>query len=150
MTPYSDIFDLFMVSVRDYKLDNLFVASTPNFERYLTGFLVKSIPDFDNCKKDLEDRSDTDKVFNLDLNTLEKVILSNIMIYQWFIKETQDVTQFNLHLNDTDFKMYSEAQNLKSKEDWVNRLREVFNQDLMKYSIKNIPWSDWAAGNYGT
>jgi hypothetical protein len=149
MTLYDEIYDLFLVSVRDYKLDNLFASTPTAFNNYLEGFLIKSIPTFTNCTKDLEDRNDTTQTFNIALSTAEKVILSNIMVYEWMAKEIQDITQMNLSLNDTDFKRYAESQNLTAKSKHQSIIREIFTQQMTNYEIKEIPWTDWLGGNYG-
>lgn len=148
-TTYQDIFDLFLVSIKDYKIDNLYVNSQTDFEAYLTGFLEKAIPNFDNCVKDLTLRSKTSMTFNLDLDDLEKDILADLMVYQWFLKELQNITQFNITLSDTDFKHFSEAQNLREKTEYANRVREIYEQKKVVYGMKNISWGNWGTGQYG-
>jgi len=78
----------------------------------------------------------------------EKTILADLMLIKWLEKQINNVTQFNLLLNDTDFKRYSEAQNLTSKVAHKNQLREIVNQDMTKYGLKNTKWSDWQNGVY--
>lgn len=148
MTSYSEVFDLFLVSVQDYKIDRLYSATPTAFENYLTGFLIKAIPRFDNCAQDLEDRDDTSKTFNITLTTTEKVILSNWMVYEWLQKNIQDIRQMNLHLNDTDFKHYSEQENLKGKMNHSHSIREIISQDMTSYELKNVDWTSWASGVY--
>ena len=70
------------------------------------------------------------------------------MIIKWLDKQINNVTQFNLLLSDTDFRRYSEAQNLTAKVSHRNQLREIVNQNMLKYSLKNTSWTDWANGNY--
>jgi hypothetical protein len=147
-TPYSDIYSLFLVNVRDYKIDKL--SLTPvDLANYLEGFLIMAIPEFYNCNQDLSDRDDSAQIFNIDLTLEEEKILSNWMTYYWFAREVQDVTQFNLHLNDTDFKHYAEANNLQSKQSYLNGLREIYMQRTVDYGIKSIDWTNWKAGLYG-
>ena len=146
-TPFDDIYDLFLVEIKDYKIDYLQAWPT-EISNYLQGFLMKAIPDFDNCVQNLEDYNLTNTQFNANLTLTEKSILSNLMVIKWLNKEINDVTQFNLHLNDTDFKHYSEAQNLQQKTSHRDGLREIINQDMTRYGLKNTPWSDWANGNF--
>ena len=147
-TPFTDIYDLFLIGVSDYKLDQLYNISTTDFETYLQGFLIRAVPKFDNCNQDLT-YSTTSAQFTETLTNTEKVILADLMTMEWMLKETQDVSQFNLLLNDTDFKHYAEGQNLKEKSAYLDKLREKVNQDMTVYGIKNTPWSDWANGEYG-
>lgn len=147
MTPFSDIYGLFLVQIQDYKIDML--SSTPtNMENYLHGFLELAIPEFYNCQKDLNGRDNILKQFNVDLTLEEQKILANWMVYHWFLREVQDIKQFSLLLTDTDFKTYSSANYLKEKSSYANMLREICTQRTVDYGIKNIPWSDWKNGNY--
>lgn len=152
MTPFSEIYDLFLTNVKDYKIDKLYTLGGDEdspFFNYLKGFLVKAIPNFTNCVKDLDDiTSSTPTSFTSTLSGLEKNILSDLMTYEWFIKEVNDVTQFNLTLSDTDFKHFSEAQNLREKQEKADRMREMAEQKMTVYGLKNIPWANWGAGIY--
>jgi len=149
MTSFDDVYDLTLVSFRDYKLDKLYDISVDDFKNVLQGYLFKAIPKFTNCKKDLEDFDLTTKIFNNDLNLTEKVILSDFMVIEWMTSKILDITQMQLHLNDTDYKTFSEERNLKGKIEAQNILIERVNQDTTKYGIKNIPWGEWAGGNFG-
>jgi len=144
-TSFEEIYDLFLMEIKDYKLNRL-VSSELTI--YLEGFLMLAIPDFDNCVKDLEDFDLSLGTFNSNLNLREKTIVSKIMVLKWLGKEINDVTQFNLHLNDSDFKHYAEGQNLKEKVEYSNRMREIISQDMLQYGIKNTPWSAWANGSF--
>jgi hypothetical protein len=54
-TPFSDIYELCMTSIRDYKIDQLFDATDlTNFENLMFGFMKKAIPKFIHCKKQLD------------------------------------------------------------------------------------------------
>ena len=147
MTDYTEIYDLFLAEVKDYKLDIL-VASTPVLANYLCGFLKLAIPNFKNCLQDLEDRDDTTQTFNITLTETEKHIVVRWMVYEWFLREVQDVTQFNLSLSDTDFKRYAEANNLRSKQEYANGLREINSQKNTDYGLKGINWDAWIGGNF--
>jgi len=147
-TPFSEVYDLFLVSIEDYKLDDLYATIPDDFETVLKGFLIKAIPRFKNCVKDLEDRNDTTQTFNVSLSTTEKVILSNIMIYEWFQKEINDIRQFRLKMNNTDFKHFSEERNLSGKSKRSYEIREIFTQDMTEYGLDNIDWDAWKEGNY--
>lgn len=146
-TPFDSIYDLFLVEIQDYNLDNLYAATPTDFYNYLQGYLVKAIPDFSNCIQDLQNNYDTvNAVFNLTLTLTEQVILANLMTIKWLNKQINDIKQMNLHLNDTDFKFYSEAQNLREKVNHRNNLREIVNQDMVTYGLKNVNWTNWQNG----
>lgn len=149
-TNQSEIFDLFMTQVKDYKLVNLYQDSEEDFLTYLQGWLVQACADFaGNTETDLTfDTSDGD--FNVDLSNIEKTILATIMVQYWLEKETKDIMQMNLHLQDRDFKVYAEGQNLKEKENSLTMLREKIAQKITEYTYNNNNWSDWFSGNFYT
>lgn len=145
-TSFDEIYDLALISFRDYKLDKLYNTSETDFKNVLQGYLYKAIPKFSNCMKDLQDINSTTKVFNNDLTLTEQVILSDYMVIEWMTPQILDVLQMELHLNNTDFKHYSEQQNLKGKIEVQNILIERIDRETTKYGIKNIPWTDWGNG----
>lgn len=135
-TDYSDVYDLFLQRVKDWKLDALYTSNPNTFEIYLQGFLVLSIPLFYECDQSLE-RNDTTKQFTEDLSDANKEILSLFMVLKWFEKETQNITQFTMALQDKDFKRYAESNNLRSKEEWMIFIEEQKDQRILEYSWNN-------------
>jgi len=140
-TPYSEIFNLFLAGIQDYKIDKLYQMSVEDAETYMTSFLVRALVNFKNCQKNLEDRDDTNKQFNETLSTEEKVILANLMIVEWLTKEVNDIMQMRLHLHDADFRTYSEAENLREKRQQLIVMRELVEKQMVKYGYKNFDWS---------
>jgi hypothetical protein len=148
-TSFEEVYDLALISFRDYRLNKIYDISEDEFKNVLQGYLFKAIPKFTNCKKNLEDINTTTKVFNSDLTLTEKVILSDYTVIEWMTPQILDITQMELHLNDTDFKHYAEERNLSGKIAVQNILIERADKDTTRYGIKNIPWSEWAGGNFG-
>lgn len=140
-TPYSEVFDLFLTSIQDYRINRLYEKSVEDMENYLMSFLIKAIVNFRKCKTDLEDRDDTNKVFNQTLSTDEKVILSNLMIVEWLTKEVNDILSLKNFLQDTDFKTYSQANNLKEKRELLTTMKEMVDKQIIQYSYNNFDWS---------
>lgn len=133
-TPFSDVTDLALVVIDDYKLVQLSQIDENAFKTYLEGFLVTAIPDFDGCKTDLSYNLAT-ATFTNDLNVKEKSILSKFMVIKWFEREVNDIKQINLGLQGRDFKRNSEASNLKEKSEYIDRLREKVKQDITDYQL---------------
>ena len=140
-TPYSDIFNLFLTSIQDYRINKLYSQSVEQMENYLMPFLIKAITNFRKCKTDLEDRDDVNKIFNQTLSTDEKVILSNLMIVEWLTKEVNDILSLRNFLQDTDFKTYSQANNLKEKRELLTTMKEMVDKQIVQYSYNNFDWS---------
>lgn len=141
-TAYSEIYDLFLQRVQDYTLDALYVASTPLFENRLKGWLIGAIPNFQGCLQDLEDRNDITNTFNISLNTSEKVILSKLMLNEWWDTQIDDIRQITLHINVAEAKHYAEGQNLKEKKSAQIVNMEQTERLITKYQYDNLDLTD--------
>ena len=141
-TSLSDIYDLFMQTCVDYRLLDLFNTSEPDFENYLQSWLEFAIVDFSICDQDLNYGEYT-KEFPVVLSRDNKIILATLMMKYWLQKNVQDITQINLHITDRDFKVASEAQNLKEKSTHLNMVKEQCSQLLNDYGYKRVNWTDW-------
>ena len=138
------------VMVLSAVLDELYASSEVNFNTFLQGFLVLAINEFDTmCDQDLSDRNDTTGAFNFDLLERNKVILSRAMVKFWLEKEVQDVLQMKWNLQDRDFKHYSEAQNLKEKNDFLTNVTERVAQMYVDYQVEDVNWTNWGNGEFG-
>jgi hypothetical protein len=149
----SDINDLFMTRVTDYRLDTIYVASGSFvFNAYLESWLLGAIADFDDyCDQALTytvSGSATEGYFTEDLTQKNKLILSKIMVKYWLQKTVNDILQMNLHVTDRDFKTFSASQNLKAKQDYLNSLKEELSQEIIDYTYKRNDWSNWKNGLY--
>lgn len=144
MTPYDDILDLALMSISDYRLDKLAVEKPNDFKTVLTGFLIRGIANFDNCRKDLSNRDDNEKVFNFALNDIEKSILADWTVIMWLDKEINDVRQITAMLqNNKEAHRYSEASNLNAKLNRRIQLKEDVAYKQTKYSYSGKDWGNW-------
>lgn len=150
MTSYDDIIDLMLVSMEDYRLNKLFELNEENFKIVLDGFMIRGLPNFDNCIKNLSDRNDEERQFNVVLNDSEKSIIADWGTIMWLDKEINDIRQITSMLqNRNEAHRYSEANNLKSKMDRRIEMVEFVKQKQTEYSFKNNQWKKWASGDYG-
>lgn len=149
-TQISDVLDMALVSIQDYKLNDLYNKSEQHTEwkNYLSGFLGLAVADFDNCNQSLSYNLESG-YFDSNLTTQEKMIISRWIVYEWFVREVNNVLQFNHTLTDNDFKHYSEAQNLQAKMEYKDRTREVVMQMMVDYEKNSIDYKEWANGNFG-
>ena len=136
-TSFDSIKDLALIIIRDYKLDKLYEKSADDFQKYTDGMLIKSIPKFVECLQPLDYSTETREFANK-LTLKEQSILADWFVYTWFETNVNDVTQFNLHLTNTDFKHYAEANNLDAKSEYLDRMREKIKQDSLDYQNENI------------
>ena len=90
-TPYDDIIDLALVSIEDYHLNKLAIDSPNDFNIVLEGFMIRGLANFENCNKDLSQRSDKDRLFKVKLDEIEKSIIADYTVISWLDKEINDV-----------------------------------------------------------
>lgn len=148
-TAYSDIYDRFLIQVKDWKIDALYATSPTDMETYLEGFLVLSVPVFVPFADQSLARNDSTGEFTETLTDENITVLATLMTEQWLLKEIQDIRQINLHVTDKDFKTYSEGQNLREKSSYLTIVREKLSQILVDYSWGNNDWEAWIAGDFG-
>ena len=132
MTSYIEIYEKFAIKISDYTLDKMYIASTPTYNAYVKGFLINAIPKFTTCNQDLSLRDDTTSTFSIVLTDLEKEILATGMVIEWLSKEVHSILELRRYLSDSDFKLYSESNNLREKRELLNvseeRLEKLKNQ----------------------
>jgi hypothetical protein len=141
MTSYDDILDLALVSIEDYHLNRLAVDSPKDFNIVLEGFMVRGLANFENCKKDLSDRNDEERVFNCKLSEIEKSIIADYTVISWLDKEINDVRQITgMMQNNKEAHRYSEANNLNAKINRRNQLIEEIATKKTTYSFSQSKW----------
>ena len=124
-------------------------ASESAFKTIMDGFLIRAIPNFDNCTKDLSDRDDVTRTFNVSLSDQEKGILADYVALMWLDKEINDARQIiGMLQNNNESHRYSEANNMNAKRERRMQIYEDVGQKKTKYSFSNAPWKDWANGKY--
>lgn len=146
-TNSSEIYDLFLSRVDDYRLTSIYQNSgSIVLGTYLEPWLLDSINEFNVCTQSLTfvvTSGSVEGYFIETLTTEHKLILSQILVKYWLTKSVQNILQMNNNITDHDFKMYSQAQNLKAKQDYYNTKKEEIAQLLVDYSYKNNDWVNW-------
>lgn len=140
---------MFLGSIQDYTIKYLFEENVDIAEDMLEVFLMRAIPQFRGCKKNILEFDDYNKEFYVGLDLEERSILAGLMLLSWMDYVVNDITQMNLSLNDNDFKHYSEEKNLREKSMYADRIREKVYQDITSYLLYRTEWTEWAVGNYG-
>ena len=143
MTYFSEIYRLFLGSIQSYELETLFVQDTDAAEEKLEIYLIKSIPEFSTCVKDLNNVDMQEKCFNEILDIDEKVILCDLMVEKWFEQTVNDILNIREVLGDTDYKISNKPQQLKASVDAMEIAREKVHHNMTQYSFKHNPPDDW-------
>lgn len=96
---------------------------------------MQAINNFIDCEQDLTYNL-PNRTFTADLTPLEISILADYWGIAWMTRNVQDATQISLKLTSTGgFETHSEAQNLKEKSSWLDRLRERVEQKITQYQL---------------
>lgn len=136
-TPFSNIIDKALVVIRDYSLDALYDINEDSFDSVMTGYLIKGVPKFVECKQDLSYDVDT-ATFDSDLTNLEMDILADYTVISWYESNLNDVLEFKETLQDREFKRLATGQNLKPRQEYLTML-----YTRVKQSTTNYLWSNW-------
>jgi hypothetical protein len=151
-TQLSDVIDLFLSSISDYRLDTIYTTSgSVGLNTYVEPWLLDSIDMFDVCDQDLTYTpisGSADGYFDQTLTQRNKNMLGRIMVIPWLQKGVQDLRQLENILGDHDFHIYSPAQNLKARQDYINSKREEISQKLVDYGMGEIDWNSWKTQNF--
>lgn len=124
--------------------------SMNTFKTIMDGFMVRGLPNFDNCLKDLSDRDDDLRTFNFELTDREKEIIADYTDIMWLDKEINDTRQITAMLqNKNEAHRYSEANNLNAKRERRIQMNEDVSYKKTSYGLRNNNWKDWANGDYG-
>lgn len=124
-----------LTTIADYKIEKLYKTSVPEFKAYCDVFLIQAINNFIDCEQDLTYNL-SNRAFIADLTPLEISILADYWGIAWMTRNVQDATQISLKLTSTGgFETHSEAQNLKEKSSWLDRLRERVEQKITQYQL---------------
>jgi len=143
----STIFDYFLTSVNDYKLTAIYQASgSLILDTYMEPWLLNSIVEFDICDQDLSytvSSGSAEGFFDADLTDKNKFMLVQVMTKYWLQKNIQDILQMDNLLQDRDFRVFSQANSLKAKQDYYNMKCEEISQRLNNYGYADNDWASW-------
>lgn len=132
---YQDVYDVFRDKSKEWELLEL---SESVSEEILYGWLKGAISRFKNvCKKNLLDRDETEKKFNVDLSEEEIDILAEIMIFCSLKPKINNSDLFKNGLSTKDYTTFSNANLLKAiSERYIEEKKEIENL-LSSYSYRN-------------
>lgn len=142
-TTYSEVIELALYIMHDYKLDGTIISediSTLNkvfapYIKYAAGELENFDVDFD-----ISDRDDAQYTFNSILTDGQQLFVAKLMVIGYLTREVNDIMQMKLHLQTGDFKTFAERNNLEGKMNLVNVLKEEVNYKITKSGYKAYTW----------
>lgn len=130
-TPFTDIYSVFLSKVRDFSFLRL---TQEEAEEDFQQWLISATTKFKRCKSNLKDRDLELKQFNSTLSDDEVEILSVLMVTEYLssILITSDLLK--PVITDADFKIYSQANQIKEISNLRKDLRKEVNQLIIDYS----------------
>lgn len=137
-TSFDTIIDLALSTVDDYTLVKLYNQGEAEFLKFCDGLLIRAIPNFYHCRQSLAYDAEK-REFVSDFSPLEVSILADLWAIEWMTRKVDNSSQFQAKLqNSGSFKNHSEAQNLKEKTAWLDRMRERVYQKITDYQLENL------------
>ncbi len=133
-TQYSEVYDKFFLKVKDY---NFPLYSEEIKEEYLLDLLTSSIDDFsDFSVKDLSQRDDASKSFNVILSGREKEILAIGMAFHWVEAKFLDEDAMRNSMSTRDYSYHSPANLFKELKDAREQMRIALYREQYLYSYR--------------
>lgn len=137
MTPFADIYKIFLSNVTDYQIKNM-IKNHKELElrKNLQKWMVSGLGYFITCRKDLLDYDLENERFNVELDSIEKNIVAKWMVYEYLNTKTIDDGLMKQQLNPRDYRVYSAANQISAIESVKNRVKEDGNSLMSKYFYK--------------
>lgn len=142
-TKYSDIFELVLALISSYKIDDLYIKDGEDgITTFFIPYLKIASGELENrgSEIDLSDRDDSLREFNSKLTDGKQLIVAKYVMIGYLSKETYDIMQMQLHLQDGDFKTYAEKNNLDGKLSALYMLKEEVGYDVKRAGYNGYTW----------
>lgn len=141
-TTYSDVYELVLALLSSYKIDDIYIKDGEDgIETFFMPYLRIASGELENKSGiDLSDRDDELKQFNSKVSDGRQLIIAKYIMIGYLSKETHDIMQMQLHLQDGDFKTYAEKNNLDGKLNALYMLKEEVGYDVKRSEYNGFNW----------
>ena len=137
-TSFDTIIDMGLTTIDDYSLVKLYNNSEEQFQKFCDGLLIRAVPNFFLCQQPLT-YNQTTREFDSNFSAIEVSILADLWAIEWMTRKVDNSAQFQAKLqNSGSFRNHSEAQNLKEKTTWLDKMRERVYQKITDYQTENL------------
>lgn len=143
VTTYSDVYELVLSLISSYKIDDIYVKDGEDgIETFFMPYLKIASGELENNNSgiDISDRDDAMHQFNSKLSDGKQLIIAKYIIIGYLSKETHDIMQMHLHLQDGDFKTYAEKNNLEGKLNALYMLKEEVGYNVKRSGYNGFKW----------
>ena len=124
------VYDAFLQKITDYNFANN--LTDEEVEEKLLGLLRTATRNFRKCKKDLS-FDDANIIFVSELNGIEIEILASLMVVEYLTAKVVSTEGLEQVLNDKDFKIYSQANQLSNVEQIRKNFRAMSTKLITEY-----------------
>lgn len=134
-TKFTDVYDVFLNKINDY--DYATKLSEEDLEKVLNTFLRQAVSKINlRLGEDLDDFSyDADNgIFLNNIGDIGIDLVSQFMILEYFKPNIYTTELLRQALNDRDYKMFSQANQINQMKDLYNNTRSETNALFTSYS----------------
>lgn len=144
-TPYTDIIELVLALMKSYELDSIYDDAIQNSEDKDDSsgdkaMILFFLPYFKYASGELQiagssidtTRDDEKMAFSTLLTDGEQLMFAKYILIGYLQKETFDILQMKLHLQDGDFKTFAEKNNLEAKLNALNTLKDEISWNVTR------------------
>lgn len=132
-TPYSVVYDRFLQKIEDYTVLKDIVDDPTYIQKLLLGFLNGAITKFTYARKEVHDRDNTLKQFNIILSERETEILSLLMVYEYLYPKLVRTETLEQRLGSKDFVNYSPAKLLQELRELRKSVKTEADELMVEY-----------------
>jgi len=142
-TKYSDVFELSLALMESYKINIVYdTDGEDGLTMFFLPYLKIASGELENIGSeiDLSNRNDEIFEFNEKYSDGKQLIIAKYICIGYLNKETFNIMQMQLHLQDGDFKTYAEKNNLQGKLDALYRFKEDVGYEIKTSGYNGYEW----------
>lgn len=131
-TPYSEVDDMFLSDISD---ETFIDYAEEEQNAILQNLRIKAITMFKACKKDLNDRNETTKIFNSTLTDEEKLIIATAMRKFWFNDKLYNLDLIKQRMSNKDWRLTSQAEHMLRLTVLNQELDKEISRMIVSYTV---------------
>lgn len=139
-TEYIDIVELVLALLKSYEIDGIYdqLGEDALIEFFLPYFKYAS-GELEILDSGIDTSRDNDMMtFDNALTDGQQLLFSKFVLIGYLEKNKNDILQMRLHLQESDFKTYAEANNLTAKANALEQLKEEVSWGVKKTGYNKI------------
>lgn len=143
-TKYADVIEIVLAIMESYKINDIAKnSSDETLTQLFLPYIKIASGELENRHGDIDisDRNDKTLEFNCKLADGQQLIIAKFIVIGYLSKNTYDILQMQLHLQDGDFKTYAEKNNLDGKLNALYSLKEEVDYDIKIRGYKKFNWN---------